>query len=92
MTETRRTVVVGGGIAGLAAAQALAVAGDDVVLLESSPEVGGKLRLAEVAAACGFTDHAHLTRCFTARHGIGPAALRRTGQDERKGTFLTDVR
>ena len=49
MTETRRTVVVGGGIAGLAAAQALADAGDDVVVLESSPEVGGKLRLAEVA-------------------------------------------
>ncbi|MFC7760531.1 helix-turn-helix transcriptional regulator [Catellatospora bangladeshensis] len=40
------------------------------------------LGLAEVAAACGFTDHAHLTRCFTARHGIGPAALRRTGQEE----------
>ncbi|MFD0599770.1 helix-turn-helix transcriptional regulator [Catellatospora coxensis] len=27
------------------------------------------LGLAEIAAACGFTDHAHLTRCFTARHG-----------------------
>lgn len=38
------------------------------------------LGLAEIAAACGFTDHAHLTRCFTARHGIGPAALRRTGR------------
>ncbi len=50
------------------------------------------LGLAEIAAACGFTDHAHLTRCFTARCGIGPAALRRKGQDERKGTFLTDVR
>ncbi|MDI1465388.1 AraC family transcriptional regulator [Catellatospora sp. KI3] len=35
------------------------------------------LNLAEIAAACGFTDHAHLTRCFTARHGTGPAALRR---------------
>ncbi|BCJ75711.1 hypothetical protein CS0771_52550 [Catellatospora sp. IY07-71] len=47
------------------------------------------LGLAEIAAACGFTDHAHLTRCFTARHGIGPAALRRTGQDERKVPFLS---
>ena len=49
VTETRRTAVVGGGIAGLAAARELAAAGDDVVLLEGSPEVGGKLRLAEVA-------------------------------------------
>ncbi|MEV4412578.1 AraC family transcriptional regulator [Catellatospora sp. NPDC049609] len=35
------------------------------------------LNLADIAAACGFTDHAHLTRCVTARHGRGPAALRR---------------
>lgn len=42
-------VVVGGGIAGLVAARDLALAGRDVLLLESSPEVGGKLRTAEVA-------------------------------------------
>ena len=44
-----RTVVVGGGIAGLTAAYVL---GEDptrdVVLLEGSPQVGGKLRIAEV--------------------------------------------
>lgn len=34
------------------------------------------LGLAEIAAACGFTDHAHLTRCFTARHGRPPSAGR----------------
>ncbi|WP_186316135.1 AraC family transcriptional regulator [Catellatospora sichuanensis] len=34
------------------------------------------LGLAEIAAACGFTDHAHLTRCFTARHGVPPSAMR----------------
>ncbi|GAA2371813.1 hypothetical protein Cme02nite_63660 [Catellatospora methionotrophica] len=34
------------------------------------------LGLAEVAAACGFTDHAHLTRCFTARHGQPPSFIR----------------
>jgi oxygen-dependent protoporphyrinogen oxidase len=48
--ERIRVVVVGGGIAGLAAAHELA--GDpayDVTLLESAPQVGGKLRLAEVA-------------------------------------------
>ncbi len=44
-----RSVVVGGGVAGLVAARALAAAGDRVLLLEGSPEVGGKLRLAEVA-------------------------------------------
>lgn len=44
-----RTVVVGGGIGGLAAAWFLAEAGHDVTLLEGSPQVGGKLRLGSVA-------------------------------------------
>ena len=48
MTVTR-TVVVGGGIAGLTAAYLLGEDGTrDVHLLEGSPQVGGKLRLAEV--------------------------------------------
>ena len=42
-------VVVGGGIAGLAAAQALAKAGTAVTVVESSDRVGGKLRISEVA-------------------------------------------
>jgi oxygen-dependent protoporphyrinogen oxidase len=42
-------VVVGGGIAGLVAARGLAASGRDVLLLEGSPQVGGKLRSAEVA-------------------------------------------
>jgi oxygen-dependent protoporphyrinogen oxidase len=41
-------VVVGGGIAGLTAAHVLAEH-HDVLVLEGSPQVGGKLRLAEVA-------------------------------------------
>jgi protoporphyrinogen/coproporphyrinogen III oxidase len=45
----RRVVVVGGGIAGLTAAYVLGEdPGRDVLLLEGSPRVGGKLRLAEV--------------------------------------------
>ena len=45
----RRVVVVGGGIAGLTAAYVLGEDPDrDVVVLESSPRAGGKLRLAEV--------------------------------------------
>jgi oxygen-dependent protoporphyrinogen oxidase len=46
----RRVVVVGAGIAGLAAAAAVrrAAPGLDVVVLEASPTVGGKVRRAEV--------------------------------------------
>lgn len=42
-------VVVGGGIAGLTAAHRLAAQGRDVLVLDGSPVLGGKLRLAEVA-------------------------------------------
>jgi len=49
MTEPSHTVVVGGGMAGLAAAWFLAEAGRAVTVLEGSPRVGGKLRTDEVA-------------------------------------------
>jgi protoporphyrinogen/coproporphyrinogen III oxidase len=42
-------VVVGGGVAGLAAARDLVAAGLSVCVLEGAPEAGGKLRLAPVA-------------------------------------------
>ncbi len=42
-------LVVGGGVAGLVAARGLAASGRDVLLLEASPRLGGKLRSAEVA-------------------------------------------
>jgi oxygen-dependent protoporphyrinogen oxidase len=45
----RRTVVVGAGIAGLTAARDLAATGREVVVLEGSPRVGGKLLVGEVA-------------------------------------------
>jgi len=44
-----RVVVVGGGIAGLAAARFIAEAGHEVTVLEASAKVGGKLALGEVA-------------------------------------------
>jgi oxygen-dependent protoporphyrinogen oxidase len=48
--ETRPdAVVVGGGVAGLSAARDLAAAGLSVLVLEGSPVIGGKLRLASVA-------------------------------------------
>lgn len=43
-----RIAVVGGGMAGLAAAHELASAGAEVVVLEGSDRLGGKLRLGEV--------------------------------------------
>ena len=45
----RRTVVVGAGVAGLTAARDLAAAGREVLVLEGSPDIGGKLRSASVA-------------------------------------------
>ena len=45
----RDVVVIGGGVAGLVAARDLAATGRDVLLLEGSPVLGGKLRSAEVA-------------------------------------------
>ena len=43
-----RVAVVGGGVAGLTAAYELGKAGADVLLLEGSDRIGGKLRLAEI--------------------------------------------
>lgn len=47
--QRRRTVVVGGGIAGLVAARVLAATGRRVTVLEGSPRIGGKLRAESVA-------------------------------------------
>src|SRR6187200_1117545 len=49
-------VVVGAGPNGLVAANALADAGWDVVLVEAASEVGGAVRSAEVAAPGFVTD------------------------------------
>ena len=49
MPEPSHTVIVGGGIAGLAAAWFLTEAGHRVTVVEGSPIVGGKLRTATVA-------------------------------------------
>ncbi len=38
------------------------------------------LSLADVAAAAGFADQSHMTRQFTASHGLAPGRWRRVGQ------------
>lgn len=45
---SERVVVVGAGLAGLTAARALAASGREVIVLEGSPDVGGKIRRREV--------------------------------------------
>ena len=37
----------------------------------------GEASIAEIAVACGFADQSHLTRIFTALHGISPGSWRR---------------
>lgn len=44
MTESRDVIVVGAGLAGLAAARQLAIHGLDVLVLEGSDDVGGRVR------------------------------------------------
>ncbi|MER2152476.1 MAG: helix-turn-helix domain-containing protein, partial [Candidatus Limivicinus sp.] len=38
----------------------------------------GSVRIAEVAAACGYSDQHYFSYCFKKYHGISPAKLRRT--------------
>ncbi|MFI6645265.1 protoporphyrinogen oxidase [Streptomyces sp. NPDC050504] len=50
-TRTEHVVVIGGGIAGLAAAHRLVTAGARVTLLEATDRLGGKLHAGEIAGA-----------------------------------------
>ena len=38
---------------------------------------GGSTPLADIAAACGFSSHAHLSMAFRSRYGVTPSAYRR---------------
>ncbi|HET8621420.1 MAG TPA: FAD-dependent oxidoreductase [Acidimicrobiales bacterium] len=63
--ETRDAVVVGAGPNGLVAANLLADAGWDVLVLEAQPEPGGAVRTAEVTAP-GFRTRVGPRRVITA--------------------------
>jgi AraC-like DNA-binding protein len=49
-------------------------------LLQATARLARGEAPAEVAAACGYCDQAHLTRAMQRRLGITPAALRRRGR------------
>jgi isorenieratene synthase len=86
-----RVGVVGGGIAGLAAACALAERGVQVVLLEAHPELGGRVRSWPVTLADGTTTtmsrgfHAFFRQYYTLR-----ALLRRADPNLSRLVALTD--
>lgn len=70
----RRTLVIGAGPAGIAAAVEAAASGDAVTLVEREPEVGGQLRLAGLAPAHGEMWERY-RRSALARlraHGVSP--------------------
>ena len=86
-TASCDAIVVGAGPNGLVAANALADAGWDVILLEAQPEVGGAVRSAE-ATAPGFT-----TDLFSAFYPLAAASpLIRDLELERHGLEWVQAR
>ena len=75
-----RTLVVGGGPAGVAAALAAARAGDEVALVERDADVGGQLRLAGHVPA-----HAETWARYRRRWPARPGARRRRAAAGRGG-------
>ncbi len=78
-------VVVGAGIAGLAAARFLTDAGEDVLVLEATSEVGGKLKLGSVAGISVDTG----AESMLARRPEGVALVAAAGLDDRVIAPLT---
>ncbi|MFE5814754.1 protoporphyrinogen oxidase [Streptomyces sp. NPDC056479] len=78
-TETGQVVVIGGGIAGLAAAHRLLGAGRQVTVLEASQRVGGKLLPGEIAGVRVDLG----AESMLARRPEAVALARAVGLDER---------
>lgn len=78
--KSKRVVVVGGGPAGLKAAESAALRGHDVLLLERGPSLGGQVRLA--ATAPGHEEWGEIVGHLAAR-------LDQLGVEVRLGTEAT---
>lgn len=78
-TTKTRAIVIGGGISGLTAARTLQQQGQDFILLERCPTLGGLTRTVEVGEFCfDYTGHfLHLTRYPT------PADIPFSGLDNK---------
>jgi protoporphyrinogen/coproporphyrinogen III oxidase len=91
-----RAVVVGGGIAGLAAAVRLADGGGDVVLLEASERVGGKIRSERIGDAVfehgpnGFLDNEPATLELVQRAGLESRLISARDDAKRRYVWLGD--
>jgi 2,4-dienoyl-CoA reductase-like NADH-dependent reductase (Old Yellow Enzyme family) len=84
-TTPRRVVVVGGGPAGLEAAWVAAARGHEVVLLERSNELGGRIRLAQrLPGRAELADFADWRAAECERRGVDV----RLGVDADPGTVL----
>lgn len=78
---TDRIVVVGAGIAGLAAARKLADAGREVVVLEARPRVGGRIHTVELAgvradAGAGWLQQEHRNPLVPVARELGLTLVR----------------
>ncbi|MFZ4732670.1 MAG: hydroxysqualene dehydroxylase HpnE [Pirellulales bacterium] len=91
MGEARRVIVVGGGLAGLAAADALAGAGLDVTLLESRRSLGGRAASFEDPRGGGLVDacqHVAMGCCTTFRDLCRRAGLADALRTDRTLWFI----
>ena len=84
-------IVIGGGLAGLAASVALAQAGVKVALLESRPRLGGRASSFEDAATGELIDncqHVAMGCCTNFRHFCRVTGLAPFFRDEEQLTFV----
>ena len=75
--QAQRVIVVGGGVAGLLAARRHALAGADVLVLESAPELGGAVAAVLEGRITNGTTVAALLALQALRGGGAPAAALR---------------
>ena len=88
---TNRVVIVGGGLAGLAAAEALSARGLPVTLLESRPRLGGRASSFEDKATGDLIDncqHVGMGCCTNFSHFCKTTGIAHAFRTERELTFI----